>query len=190
MPNKQDAALAARIGKKMRDTRKQKKITLIELSKTTGVAQATLSRMENGQMLGTVESHQKIAEALGTSLSNLYEGIDTRVEGVRLQKGTEKRKVVVKTGSVRAELLLSNVSSKKIVPVLVTVSANSKTAMDQAERGIEKFLWVVEGEIKVGFDNAEYQLETNDTLYFDASAPHQFINESGRAAKVLAVSSK
>src|SRR3989338_2647660 len=135
MPDKQDLALASRIGKKMREIRKQKKITLIELSKTTDVAQATLSRMENGQMLGTVESHQRIAEALGISLSHLYDGIDARTESVRHQKGTDKRKVVAKTNSVRAELLLPNISSKKIVPVLVSISPNGKTSMDQAERG-------------------------------------------------------
>ena len=37
---------------------KDKKITLIELAKITGIAQATLSRMETGRMLGTVKSHQ------------------------------------------------------------------------------------------------------------------------------------
>ena len=190
MPDKQDLALASRIGKKMREIRKQKKITLIELSKTTDVAQATLSRMENGQMVGTVESHQRIAEALGVSLSNLYEGIDARAEGVRHQKGTEKRKVVSKTSSVRSELLISNLSSKKIVPVLVAIGPNGKTSMDQADRGVDKFLWVVDGEIKVVFENTEYNLETNDSLYFDASAPHQLVNQGSRIARVLSVSSK
>lgn len=190
MSSKQDLALAERIGRKMREIRKQKKITLIELSKSTDVAQATLSRMENGQMLGTVESHQKIAEALGTSLSNLYEGIDTRSETVKIQKSSEKRKIVSKTTNVRAELLLPNVSSKKIVPVLVTINPNSKTSMDQADRGIEKFLWVVEGEIKVIFENTEYDLQTNDTLYFDASAPHQFVNQTSKTIKLLSISSQ
>ena len=86
MPTKSESWLAGRIGKKMREVRKEKKITLIELSKATDVAQATLSRMENGQMLGTVESHRRIAETLGVSLSVLYDGIDNRSESVKVQK--------------------------------------------------------------------------------------------------------
>ena len=190
MLTKSEEQLAAKIGKRMREVRKQKNITLIELSKTTDVAQATLSRMENGQMLGTVESHRKIAEALGVTLSSLYEGIDARSEGVRAQKATDKRRVLSKNDSARAELLLSNPSSKKIVPVLITLSANGKTTMDHGERGVEKFVWVVEGDVKVVFDNAEYELQANDSLYFDASASHQIVNSGSRSAKVFSVSSK
>ena len=189
MLTKSELALAARIGKKMRDARKQKKVTLIELSETTGVAQATLSRMENGQMLGTVESHRKISEALGVSLSSFYEGIDTRSEGVKHQKASDRR-VLWKNDSARLELLIPNISSKRIVPVLATIQANGKTSMDKGERGTERFVWVLEGNVKVIFENAEYELQTNDTFYFDASAPHQFVNTGGRQAKVLSISSK
>ena len=190
MAAKIEAVLERKIGKRMREIRKQKKITLIELSKITGVAQATLSRMETGQMLGTVESHQKIAEALGISLSDLYEGIDRRVEAVRQSKAAEPRRVVLKNDSVRAELLTPNISSKKIVPILVTLSANGKTPMDRGERGVDKFVWVVDGEIQVAFDNATYDLSSNDTLYFEASAPHQFINKRSQQSKLLVVGSK
>lgn len=41
------------IGKRIREARKAKKITLVELSNLTGVAQATLSRIETGVMTGT-----------------------------------------------------------------------------------------------------------------------------------------
>lgn len=190
MAKKVDNSTAIRIGKRMREIRKQKKITLIELSKITGVAQATLSRMENGQMLGTVESHRKIGEALGVSLSDLYEGIDARSENVRLLKGAEKRRVLSKNEAVRMELLLPNVSSKKIVPILMTMGGNEKTNTDRGERGIEKFVWVMEGTIKVVFDSAEYDLTTNDSLYFDASAAHHFVNTTAKTAKVLLVNSR
>ncbi len=189
MMTKSETALAARIGKKMREVRKQKKITLIELSETTGVAQATLSRMENGQMLGTIESHRKLAETLGVSLSSFYEGIDTRSESAKLHKGNERR-VLSKSDSVRLELLIPNVSSKKIIPVLATIQPNGKTSMDKAERGTERFLWVIEGNIKVVFENGEYELQANDTFYFDPSASHQVVNTAGRIAKVLSISSK
>lgn len=190
MGRKSEISVAVRIGKRMRDIRKQKKITLIELSKQTDVAQATLSRMENGQMLGTVESHRRIAETLGVSLSNLYEGIDSRSESVSLQKSAEKRKIISKNDMAHLELLITNVSSKKIVPVLMELSAGGKTSMDKAERGIEKFVWVVEGNVKVIFENSEYELAANDSLYFDASAVHQFVNTGNRTAKTLLVSSK
>ena len=190
MSSKSDALLTAKLGKRIRDIRKQKSITLIELSEATDVAQATLSRMENGQMMGTVESHRKIAEALGVSLSNLYDGIDSRSEGVKKLKATDKRKVVAKNESTRSELLISNVSSKRIVPELITLSSRGKTPMDRGDRDVEKFVWVLDGKIKVAFQNAEYELEANETLYFDASTPHRLINLGKHTAKILSVSSQ
>ena len=190
MPTKQESLLASKIGKRMREIRKQKKITLIDLSQNTDVAQATLSRMENGQMLGTVESHRKIAVALGVSLSYLYEGIDTRSESVKSQKASERKRVVLKSGEINQELLMPNISSKKIVPVLVTLSGGAKSSMDQAERGIEKFIWVLNGKIKIAFENTDYDLDQNDSLYFDASASHQYINTGSGEAKIMTVSSK
>ena len=190
MGTKTDTALESRIGNRIRDIRKQKKITLIELANLTGVAQATLSRMETGQMLGTVESHQKIAEALGVSLSNLYEGIDKRTEGAHRFDAAEKRKVVAKNDSSRVELLISNVTSKKLIPTLTTLNAKGKTAMDKSERGVEEFLWVLEGKVKVVFENSTYELDVHDSLYFDSSAPHQLVNIGSGQAKVVSISSK
>ena len=87
--------LAAHIGLKIRDLRRQKKITLIELSKLTGIAQATLSRIETGLMIGTVSSHQKIAEAIGVSLAELYREIDTRYEKTKHQNAAARKITVV-----------------------------------------------------------------------------------------------
>ncbi len=190
MSKKADFQLAEAVGKKMRDTRKQKKITLIELSKLTDVAQATLSRMENGQMLGTVESHRKIAEALGISLSYLYAGIDERVTDVDQLPAAEPKKVLGKSDAARVELLVPNASGKKIVPTLLTIHGNAKTSMDKADRGVEKFVTVLDGKVKIAFQSSEYELDQGDSLYFDASAPHQVVNLGSRQAKVLAVSSK
>jgi phosphoribosylamine-glycine ligase len=44
--------------------RKEKKITLLELSEKSGVALATLSRIENGKMTGTLKSHMNICKTL------------------------------------------------------------------------------------------------------------------------------
>ncbi len=182
--------LASKVGSRIKEIRKEKKITLIELSERTDVAQATLSRMENGQMLGTVESHRRIAETLGVSLSNLYDGIDERAQKVHQQKSSEPRKVLTKRDDFKAELLTSaDLSSKKIVPVLITIHPNAKTSRDNGENGIDKFVWMMDGEIKVVFKNAEYELKTGDSIYFDASAWHQFENPTLHTAKFLVVSS-
>jgi transcriptional regulator with XRE-family HTH domain len=177
--------LAAELGGRIRETRRQKKVTLLELAKITGVAQATLSRMETGLMLGTVKSHQKIAEALGISLAELYGGIDNRLNQVSHQAGSAERKIFAKTDQMRCELLTQEISKKKITPLLITLGSHGKSEIEKLERGVEKLIFVLEGTAAVKLDQKEYVLNQHDTLYFDASIPHQLVNPAGKQAKIF-----
>ena len=60
-----------KIGKRIRQLRKERNMTLEDLSKKCGVALATLSRMENDKMTGTLDSHNRICKALGASITEL-----------------------------------------------------------------------------------------------------------------------
>ena len=179
--------LANELGSKIRQLRRQKKVTLLELARITGVAQATLSRMETGLMLGTVKSHQKIAETLGVSLGELYQGIDNRYAKIAHQAAGTERKVFSKTEQVKCELLTQEISKKKMTPLLVTLTSHGKSGTERLERGVEKLIFVLEGNVTVKLEQKDYALNPYETLYFDASIPHQLTNPAGKQAKVLLV---
>ena len=174
------------LGERIRTIRKEKGLTLVEIAEKTGVAQATLSRIETGTMIGTVESHEKIADTLGVSLSELYAGVDSRHEQTSHLKRENERKVVHHNKNIQIELLTSESTKKKIVPMLLTVQPDNHTAAEQNERGVEKFLYVLEGEARVKVDKEDYVLKSGETLYFDASLPHQIFNEKQKTLRVLA----
>ena len=182
---KQSKLIAGQLGRRIRDLRRQNKVTLIELSHSTGVAQATLSRIETGLMTGTVESHQKIAETLGVSLAQLYEGIDARYARTSHSPAGGERQVTAKSDQMKCELLTQEISKKKITPLLITLAAHGKSGREELERGVEKLIFVLEGAVKVALDREEYALGTHDTLYFDGSIPHQIINPAGKQAKIF-----
>lgn len=173
------------LGQRIRKIRKEKGVTLVELSKTTGVAQATLSRIETGTMMGTVESHEKVAEALGIGLAELYSGVDRRYEQVAHTK-EQDRKVTHHGRSVQIELLTAESSKKKITPLLITLQGGSQTVREHQERGVEKFVYALEGEVRIKLDKDEFILKPGESLYFDASLPHQIFNEKQKTARLLA----
>lgn len=53
--------------------RKQKRITLMELQKRTGIGKTTLNNMENGKVSPTLLQLEKIARALNVKMSDLFE---------------------------------------------------------------------------------------------------------------------
>ena len=173
------------LGARFRKLRKEKGLTLVEVSKKTGVAQATLSRIETGTMIGTVESHEKIAEVLGIGLAELYTGLDSRYEQITHTPERE-RKFTLQNKTIQTELLTTDNFKKKITPLLVTLQGESETASEQNERGVEKFFYVLEGEARVKVDQEDYLLKAGETLYFDASLKHQIKNEKAKPVKILA----
>ena len=59
------------IGEKIRKIRQNRNMTLDDLAKSSGVAKATLSRMENDLVGGNFKTFNKVAQALGVSLDDL-----------------------------------------------------------------------------------------------------------------------
>lgn len=176
------------LGTRIRELRKEKRLTLVEISKKTGVAQATLSRIETGSMIGTVESHQKIADVIGVSLAELYAATDPRISKTEHLKQDEERKVTHHTKNVHVELLTQESSKKKITPLLISLQPEAETSSEKNDHGVEKFIFVVEGEVKVVVNKEEFHLKPSETLYFEASLAHHIINGKKAARLLMAVS--
>ncbi|MGN0272386.1 MAG: helix-turn-helix domain-containing protein [Lachnospiraceae bacterium] len=57
---------------KVWDKRSEKGITLKELSLRTGISKSALQRIESGKVSPTLEKLEKIAEALGVRVTDLF----------------------------------------------------------------------------------------------------------------------
>lgn len=176
-----------KIGKRMHELRKEKDITLEELSKETGVALATLSRMENNKMTGTVDSHTKICRALGVSVGELYSELENKSKVVETKLKQKVSEYYPRTTKVHYELLVTKPHDKKIMPLLITLAAAARTEAQQNKLGIEKFVYVSSGFVEVAVGDQRYQLKRGDSLYFDASLLHTFINKSQKEAEIICV---
>ncbi len=53
--------------------RRQKKITLIQLAKLTGISKTSLNEFENGNRVPNLEQLERIAMTLEVRMSDLYE---------------------------------------------------------------------------------------------------------------------
>jgi len=164
------------IGDKIRKLRKQENITLKELSQKSGVALATLSRMENNKMTGTFESHVNIAKALGVALPELYSDVIIEEKKAELLPHSATSDTFVHSTKSSFKILANKVLSKKMMPVLLTIQPAGRTNKEEAQKGSEKFIYVLEGELEAVIGDERYKVGKKDSLYFYASSPHYFIN--------------
>ena len=176
-----------KIGKRIRQLRKEKDMTLEELSKKSGVALATLSRMENDKMTGTLKSHTNICKALGASIADLYREVEDESKTVeRVSKG-KRTEHFVHAQKAKYELLVSKAMDKKIMPLMIKIESGGSTHAEQNKPGVEKFLYIIIGTIDVNIGDSSYTLKRGDSLYFDASLPHDFKNTSKTEAEAICI---
>jgi transcriptional regulator with XRE-family HTH domain len=174
------------IGEKMHVIRKAKRISLTELSEKSGVQMATLSRIENKKMVGTLESHIQIAKALGIDVTELYKGLSH--QNAIIDLGHDKNMdVFTHSDEASFEILTKNIMNKKMMPTLVRIEEGGKTNKEQNSMGAEKFIFVLDGHVEININNQAYNLHKFNTLYFDASLPHHFRNIGKGAVKLICI---
>ena len=176
-----------KIGNKLKALRKERRMTLKELSEKSGVAIATLSRMEHDIMIGTLESHVNICNALGISLADFYHEIESGSKSIALIKQKEKHDSFVYQKKSTVEMLTTNIMEKKLMPTLIRIMKGGKTHKEQNKPGSEKFIYMLEGGMFAEIGDEKNKLSKGDSLYFDASLPHTFSNEGVSEAVAICV---
>jgi len=175
------------IGNKVKQLRKQKDMSLTELSEKSGVQLATLSRIENQKMTGTLECHMAVAQALGVDLVQLYQDADRETGKVQVKGGKATTDTFTHNEKSAYEILTSNVLSKKMMPVLVKIEPGGATSEEKNAAGSEKFLFVLDGKISVSVGSESFSLSKNNALYFDAGLAHKIRNQGKTTARVISV---
>jgi transcriptional regulator with XRE-family HTH domain len=174
------------IGDRLHALRKSKKLSLTEISESSGVQMATLSRIENNKMVGTLESHIQIAKALGIDVTELYKGLSN--QNAIIDFGNDKTTdVFTHSDSASFEILTKNIMNKKMMPTLVRIEEGGKTNKEQNQGGSEKFIFVLDGHVEINVDAKVFNLHKYNTLYFDAALPHFYRNTGKGTVKLICV---
>ncbi len=178
------------LGARVRALRKSAKLTLVELSKLSGVALATLSRIETGRMTGTLECHQAIAKAFGIPLPDLYREVAAETPLVVLRRRAQANtdRFVYGKGAVM-EMLTSKIFAKRMMPMLVALAPGRGTESEESQPSVEKFLYVLMGVVQAQVGTESHRLKAGDALYFAGSLPHSWRNAGRGKAQCLCVTS-
>jgi len=175
------------IGKKIKDLRLTHRMSLSELAEKSGVQIATLSRIEHLKMTGTLASHMSIAKALGVDITELYTDIVNKEDRVTAMNSNTVTDVFTYNTKSSYDILTTNLFSKKMMPILLKIEPEGETSKEKSLGGTEKFIYILSGSIKAIINGEPFPLSRNNTLYFDASVEHYFVNSGKSTAKIICV---
>jgi len=178
---------AARLGERVRALRRERGWTLEYLAERSGVSRAMISKLERGEKNPTLVVAAKVAEGLGVSLSRLV-GIEKRRRVVVVPR--EARMVMrdPETGFER-QLLSPRFGGLEFIRNVVPESSTSGE-FPPHRRGVEEYVVVERGRLRVVLGGEEYVLEEGDAAYFEADVAHRFDNAgAGECSYYLVIDS-
>jgi transcriptional regulator with XRE-family HTH domain len=166
--------------------RKEAGLTLRELGELTGLSDAYLSRLENGQTAVTIANLGRLAEAFSTPLASFFREEQERVSLVLRRAGTGREVRFRGRAGTLVNLLAEERPGKLMEPLLVDVASAPHEVPPQAHPG-EEFNYVLEGRCQFIYGRDTYILEAGDSVYFDATVEHAAHAIGGAPCRLLAI---
>lgn len=161
------------VGERIRILRSVQNRTLQEVADKCGLSKSMISKIENDKTIPSVATLVKIAQTLGTNISQLLEQdswdravVTTLEEAEKKLVKTEKGYHIFPYASVYHE--------KKMQPFLFVARKGEVIPHEVSHEG-EEFVFVVAGSMKMQVGDTEYVLKTGDSLYFNALQKHGII---------------
>ncbi len=181
------------LGKKIRQLRLERGLTIQDVSEKTGLSKGLISQIENEQVSPPISTLMKIANALKVELAYFFmkEDEDPKITVVRRDERITSGRRGVK-GNINVgytyELLAHKKRHKHMEPFVVTFEPRERDEVIMFSHKGEEFHLVLEGRIEMITDISDpITLEEGDALYFDSTVSHGFRALDGKPAKTVAV---
>lgn len=182
------------VGRRIRALRKERGLSLKEMSEKAGLSTGFLSLFERGRSSITLTTLSNVARALDTDLAGLFAPArqDKRTETLPYvsrarEDGPGDRLPVIAAilSKDRGYKMLSpRASDLALEPILVEVQPNSGEYGPFTHEG-EEFAFVLSGEMVYIVDGEQYRLGPGDSIHVRSTVRHAIRNDTEYPVRVL-----
>lgn len=171
------------VGANLRALRTGRGVSVVALAERSGVARATLTKIESGRANPTIDTLYALANALDAPLGDLIAGPPAAapVEVVRAGDGARVR------GAVAARLL-DRLYGHRLAEIYDATFAVRPRHADPHPPGVVEWILVTEGRLRTGPAQAPVDLGPGDFVRFAGDVPHVYLALGGPARGVIVMS--
>lgn len=175
------------IGKKVKDLRSTKKMTLKDLSEATGLSTGFLSQLERGLTAVATDSLEKIGGALGVDVSYFF--MRPACNRNYIMRSYEREVFEIVSSQIINYHLGNDLGNKKLFPRLIDLlPINSEEDISQYAHDGEEFVYVLEGTLTLFINDRHYELFPGDTAHYSSGVVHNWANYTNKMVRLLVVS--
>lgn len=176
------------VGMRLRDARKARKLTLMQLSDLSGIAVSTISKAERGDIALTYDKFAALAHALDIDFDVLF-GRAKRgaAEPMKPTLTRSGKQMIYDTPNYEYGMIANELTGKRMVPIRSHVHARKLADFpDYIRHSGEEFVFLLKGELELRFEDGNvFRLEQGDSLYFDSGVGHVYLSIGDEDAEVL-----
>ncbi|MBW2250059.1 MAG: helix-turn-helix transcriptional regulator [Deltaproteobacteria bacterium] len=176
------------IGKRIEYLRKEKGLSLDELSKLTGFDVELLSNIEEDKVQPQLGTLIKLSKALDSAFGRLVSGVGNKLFSITRK---DERKVVSRSTSHEGKKqlytyksLAPEVKGRHMEAMIVQLEENPD--QENSVHDGEEFIYVLDGVVSLKIGEDAFALEPGDSVYYLSTTPHLVAAKSGKAT-ILAV---
>ncbi|NBW95819.1 MAG: XRE family transcriptional regulator [Planctomycetia bacterium] len=179
----------ADLGQRVRAARLARRLTLEEVVSRANFTVSWLSKLENGQLTPSLEGLVKLADVLECGVDSLVAGLSVPPRYVAVKDGAGRMDQPARDrrAGVMVEHRAEQWRGRGMNPVVLHISGAGSRHGPESHPG-ERFLFVIEGELRVDYGDELILLSRGDSVYLHASIPHTLMPATrGVGVKVLSV---
>ena len=172
------------IGKRMRDLRKAKGLTLKQLAAETGLSVGYLSQLERQDADPSITALNVIGKALGVGINWFFpdpEELNNPEASIVVR--ADKRRSLRFSSGLRDELLSPSLAGK-LELILTTFEPGASSGDELYSHAGEEAGYITEGQLELTIDDQVILLDPGDAFHFESSKPHRYHNP-GKIKTVL-----
>ncbi|MCX7884146.1 MAG: XRE family transcriptional regulator [Caloramator sp.] len=171
------------IGEKISKLRKQKALTLKELSEMTGLSISFLSQVENGYSSLAITSLKKIADALNVPITEFFNSYNNHSFHIK----TDQQKIFKIEGNSAEYILLSGEFPQRMLEAMIVYIQPESVLGSKFNHPGEEFVYVLEGNLIIDVDGEKYYVNSGESIHYPSMMPHLWYNPSKQKVKLLTV---
>ena len=185
---KKNRELTITIAERIRELRKDRGWTLLQLARVTGFSKGYLSQVENAEKNPPINTLNKIAYGLGVDVAALItgEGAEKPKPFTLVRRGERKNVTPMDSHKGYIYESLAYKKADRLMDVFI-VEVSPHAADDFYAHEGQEIALVLEGRQEFTYGKETMLMEPGDTAYFDSNQPHKARALDGRSCKVLVV---
>lgn len=180
-----DAAQDLWLGQRLRQSRRQRRLSIRDLAAKTGLSVGMVSQIERGLSTPSLRSLRLLANTLDVPISWFFpDSAQALAERRYIVRSDQRRRLKVPhTGFVQEVVSPPDAGAIEIYEIVLEPGASS--GPDAYSHAGEKAGLVLTGILTIQLDSEEYVLEAGDSFRFPSMLSHRFANPSGAETRLI-----